>query len=256
MEGLKSPRRFAAVARKAAQAGKPLIVLKLGRSEPASRASLAHTGSITGSDAFYDALFARYGVLRAVSVEDLLDQAMLFSITPRRYWPAGPRVGIVSVSGGAAGVMADLADAAGMKPPTLSAGSVAEIASVLSGTGLTAQNPMDLSGQIQRTRPESWPKVVDTFLADESIDSLLVIDAMAQSEERVRFLDEARRKHGKAVAFVASSPEMRLLNDDVKIVARELQIPVLSGLEQAARAAAAPARFARKPGGRGAGPVA
>ncbi|MGC1817371.1 MAG: CoA-binding protein, partial [Casimicrobiaceae bacterium] len=101
MESVGDARRFLSAAREVAF-GKPIIVLKAGRSAAAARAAVSHTGALTGSDAVLDAAFRRCGVLRVNSMSELFDIAEVLGKQPR---PRGPRLAIVTNAGGA-GVLA------------------------------------------------------------------------------------------------------------------------------------------------------
>lgn len=79
IEQLRSPRRFLEAAERARQMGKPIIVLKVGRSVMARQATLAHTGALAGSDAVYDAVFRKHGVIRVEDLDEMLETANAFS---------------------------------------------------------------------------------------------------------------------------------------------------------------------------------
>jgi len=97
IEGIRSPQQFVAAAQAAAEAGKPILLVKVGRSEAARRAVQAHTGSLAGSDAVCDAVFRRLGVMRLDTLDELMEAAELFRTCPL---PAGEGVGLLSLSGG------------------------------------------------------------------------------------------------------------------------------------------------------------
>src|SRR5215469_12454883 len=79
VEDIKAPDKFRRVADKALRAGKPLIVGKIGQSEPGSRAAASHTGALAGSAAAYRAIFERYGVIEGRDLDDMVDLAMAFT---------------------------------------------------------------------------------------------------------------------------------------------------------------------------------
>src|SRR5262249_23871615 len=107
VEGFKSPASFFAATRRAIANGKRLVVLKTGRSELGRRAALAHTGSLTGPDDLYDALFRQLGIARVHDLDELIETAELLG-SAHALPLAGPA--IVSISGGSCGVAADLAE--------------------------------------------------------------------------------------------------------------------------------------------------
>ncbi|HLI50558.1 MAG TPA: acetate--CoA ligase family protein, partial [Thermomicrobiaceae bacterium] len=116
IESLSDIAKFRQVAAQAAEQDVAMVVLKLGRSDKASRAAIAHTGSLTGSDQLYDALFKQYGVIRVDDLEELLETAKLLSADRR---PAGCRLAVFASSGGECGLMADLAAASRVELPDL-----------------------------------------------------------------------------------------------------------------------------------------
>ena len=105
LEDARDGAAFQAAARRALALDKPLIILKAGRSEAGAKASVSHTGSLAGADEVYQAVFAQNGVLRADNLDELFDLAILAQ-APRR--PRGRRVQVVSISGAAGILMADV----------------------------------------------------------------------------------------------------------------------------------------------------
>jgi acyl-CoA synthetase (NDP forming) len=79
IEGIKNAEKFIEVIKLAAVRGKPIVMIKIGRSEPGARAANSHTAALTGSDALYDAICRQYGVLRVQSYDDLLELAQLLA---------------------------------------------------------------------------------------------------------------------------------------------------------------------------------
>jgi len=106
IEGFKRPDRFVWAAERARAAGKALLVVKVGRSAVAQRATAAHTGSLAGADAVHDAVFRKHGVLRFDSLDELLEAAELFRKAPL---PRGRGVAMLTLSGGQIGLIGDLA---------------------------------------------------------------------------------------------------------------------------------------------------
>ncbi|MEQ8193161.1 MAG: acetate--CoA ligase family protein [Rhodospirillales bacterium] len=148
IEGLKDPRRFPAVAAKAADAGIPLIVGKVGRSAAGKRATLSHTAHLAGDDTAYDAVFKRYGVLRANNPDEMLNMAAALTSAPL---PSGNRVAISTVSGGNAVWLSDEFEDAGIDVVELSEETQKKVAEVIPYFG-SAQNPIDLTAQANYMR--------------------------------------------------------------------------------------------------------
>ncbi len=103
IEGLRRPRDFFEKARKLSLK-KPLIALYVGGTEGGARASATHTAALSGPDHLFDAVFRQTGVVRAYTIEELLDFAWAFSTQPL---PKGDRMAVISVAGGPASSMAD-----------------------------------------------------------------------------------------------------------------------------------------------------
>jgi len=143
LEGCRDGNRLVAALQLAQAAGKPVIVVKVGRSASGSQATLSHTGSLAGEDRIYDAVFRQYGAYRADSFDEAMDVATMFaSAGPAQ----GKRIGLLSISGGVGAMMADTAEACGLDVapirPSAAADSLRELASFS-----TLQNPLDITAQ-------------------------------------------------------------------------------------------------------------
>ena len=168
LEGIRSPQKFVAAAQAAARAGKPILLVKVGRSKAARRAVQAHTGSLAGSDRVVDAVFRRLGVVRLNTLDELVEAAELFLTCPL---PEGEGVGLVSLSGGQIGLAADLAQDLGLTFPPLSETAQAVLAQVLPPYNSIA-NPLDAwgSGDLEK----SYPACVDAIARQEDVHLLAV----------------------------------------------------------------------------------
>jgi acyl-CoA synthetase (NDP forming) len=133
---------FAAAARRAIVAGKPIVVLKIGLSEITARSAQAHTGALVGDDRVFDGVCRQLGMIRVESIEDLLFTADVITRTGVLQ-PQG--LGSVSISGGACEIVADRAQVLGIPVPALSDGAVAELRAALPSFG-TPHNPLDITG--------------------------------------------------------------------------------------------------------------
>src|ERR1700687_6176235 len=102
--------------RRAPGSGKPIVLIKIGRSEAGARAAGSHTGALTGSDARLDAVCAQYGVIRVQDYDELLEVSQLLARAPRPD-PAG--IAVVSHSGGVSSLTADMLGQAGLQLPPL-----------------------------------------------------------------------------------------------------------------------------------------
>ena len=145
LEDVKTPVKFRRVAQKALQAGKPLIVAKIGQSEPGRRAVASHTAALAGSHAAYRAIFQHHGVIEGQDFDEMIDLAVGFLACAEKL-PAGNRMAICTSSGGAGVWMADACVRAGLEVPELDAPTRAAIDVHLPSYG-TSQNPIDSTAQ-------------------------------------------------------------------------------------------------------------
>lgn len=141
-ESFKEPHAFLRACLKARAAGKPVVVLKVGRSEAAARAALAHTGALVGDDAVVDAFLHAAGAIRVSSLEDLLATADLFARTGP---VAGNGIAVLAMSGGTCDIVADRAEEIGLALPEFGPETIAALQAVLPDFA-SAQNPLDVTG--------------------------------------------------------------------------------------------------------------
>lgn len=139
LEGLRDGPKFLWAAERALAAGKPIVVLKVGRDAAGRAAAVSHTGAIVGEDMAYDAAFRQWGVVRVGGLEALFEVAQMFATTPL---PRGRRVGIVSTTGGGGALMADACGALGLEMPPPGERLRARMREVLPDS-VPAGNPVD-----------------------------------------------------------------------------------------------------------------
>lgn len=141
LETIRDPAGFVAAAEAARDAGKPVVAIKVGRSVAGKAAAASHTASMAGWDTAYDAMFRRCGV----TVASDLDEALAFSAALLTNPPAhGPRIAVVTISGGAGALVADVVTAGGLEMPELSSELQAKIRGFIPSYGST-RNPVDLT---------------------------------------------------------------------------------------------------------------
>lgn len=186
MESIKKPERFAEVARRALELGKPIVALKVGRSELAARAAASHTGALVGDDAVIDAVLGELGVIRVDTVEDMLVTAGLGAFTGPL--PAGG-LGIASVSGGACDIIADLADREGLELPELADETVERLDNVLP-TFAHAHNPLDVTGAALG-QPGLWDASIRALGDDPSMSVVAVVNSVPWREDGRVFYGQA-----------------------------------------------------------------
>jgi acetyltransferase len=193
IEGFKDARKFTQVAKLAAERGKPIVLIKIGRSDLGARAAQSHTAALTGSDAVYDEIFAQYGVTRVQDYDELLEVSHLLAHLPK---PSQPGVAVVSHSGGISSLTADMCGQAGLDLPLLSDRARDGINGVLKGFGWAA-NPSDVTGF---ANSESFPEIMDYLISEPTVGNLVVASAGAdpQAEQVIAQRDAS----DKGVAFL------------------------------------------------------
>jgi len=179
LESFGNPRAFARIARRLARR-KPILALKGGTTGAGSRAAGSHTAALAGSDAAADALFAQAGVIRARTLEELIDVASLLSAQPV---PRGRRVAVVTNAGGLGILAADACESLGLELPEPSEETRATLATVLPAEG-SAGNPIDLLGG---ANAESFERTLPAVLADPGFDAAIVlfVPTVGSDEEAV-----------------------------------------------------------------------
>jgi acyl-CoA synthetase (NDP forming) len=142
LESVRRPARFVAALDRAAERGKPVIVLKVGRSERARRAIGSHTGGLAGESRVFSAVLRAHG---AIEVEDLDEMTEAIATCAGARRPAGRRIAVMTNSGGHAELILDVAASAGLELPPLSTETRAEVSRVIGPIGGDG-NPLDSWG--------------------------------------------------------------------------------------------------------------
>jgi len=204
VESFGNPRRFGRLARRVARR-KPILALKSGTSATGARAASSHTAALAGSEAGVDALFGQAGVIRATSLEELIDVATLLSSQPE---PKGRNVAVLTNAGGLGILAADACDAAGLELPELSEQTVAALGEWLP-TEASLANPVDMLGSATAA---SYARALPAVLADPHVDAVLVLFVPAvtsTADEVAAAVDAAAREVGsdKPVLAVVMSSE-------------------------------------------------
>lgn len=180
-ETIRKPEVFRRAARRAAELGKAIVILKAGSSELAAATAQAHTGALVGDDRVIDAVLRQDGVIRVKSVEDLICTGMLCAATgPLEH----PGIGIMSVSGGACDLIADQGDDAGLELPALSNAAAARIAAVLPPYA-HPQNPLDITGTAA-TRPDMWTAAFAALASEPTIGLIGAVTSLPTDGEPQR----------------------------------------------------------------------
>ena len=192
VEGFKDVRKVIAVAELAAERGKPIVLIKIGRSESGARAARSHTAALTGADALYDAVFSQYGIIRVQDYDDLLETAQLLAHQRK---PSRRGIAVVSHSGGISSLTADMCGLAGLDLPPLSEPARDGINAVVKEFGWAA-NPADVTGF---SRSEQFPRIMQHMIDEPEVGTLVVASAGAGNQ--VDQVIELRERSDKNVAF-------------------------------------------------------
>jgi acetyltransferase len=194
MESVGDARSFLSAAREVALT-KPIIVIKPGRSEAASRAAASHTGALTGSDEVLDAAFRRCGVLRVQNISDLFYMAEVLGKQPR---PAGRRLTILTNAGGPAVLATDSLIANGGELAPLAPETIEKLNGFLP-EHWSHNNPIDILGDADAER---YAKTIEVAAADPNSDGLLVVLApqgMTDPTQIAERLKPYAKQYGKPV---------------------------------------------------------
>lgn len=170
IEGITKPEKLVTALKKAAEKKKPIVVLKTGRSAKSQELAASHTGSLSGADKVLRTIFQRYGVIEATDLEELMSLAAAFS------WlgdlPKGDRCVFMNVSGGEAGVVADLADEYKIPLADMSSETKEYLKTLVPDYG-SVNNPFDMTAGIGY----NTPVMVDAMKAiskDDNVDAIVV----------------------------------------------------------------------------------
>lgn len=158
----------------AADAGKPVVAMKIGRSELGAAAAATHTGGLAGNDAVFDAILAECGAVRASSIDEMLDIAQYCDAAAQL--PAGPRIAVVTGSGGIGVLIADEAEPLKLSLPPLSEKAKRALQAVLPFA--VAANPFDTTAQVTSV-PQGIERTVEAMLAEGGCDTVIAYLAHA-----------------------------------------------------------------------------
>jgi len=167
LEGVSDGRAFIEQARRVSR-DKPVLAIKVGRSESGRRAVASHTGALAGRDAAYDAAFRKAGVLRAPSSEEMFDWARALAWCPL---PAGRRIAVLTNAGGPGAIGVDALEAAGLEMATLAETTRVALRAMLPPAA-SVNNPIDM---LASAGPVEFGTGLALVLADEGVDGVMVV---------------------------------------------------------------------------------
>ncbi len=167
LEGITNGKRFVEVAADVSQR-LPVIALKVGRFEAGQKAASSHTGALAASDIAFDAAFAKAGVLRARTAEEMFDWARALEHSPL---PRGSRIAILTNAGGPGVIAADALETNGLELSKLSESTLEALTNALPPAA-SIHNPVDM---LASASPETYAACLKALLMDEYVDGALVI---------------------------------------------------------------------------------
>lgn len=170
LETIRNVAAFRKAAAKVIAAGKSIVAYKVGRSESGAQSAVSHTGALAGADEVYDALFNQLGVIRAQTFADLLDIPAALSQGRRM---RGPRVAIVTSTGGAATVVADNVGLMGLEMPKPDAETSAKLLALELKEAELDRNPIDVT--LAGLRPDLFRSILKILAESPSFDAIVVV---------------------------------------------------------------------------------
>src|SRR5262245_14227707 len=199
VEGIKDGPGLVRAATAAAHAGKPMVLVKVGTSERGGKVAASHTGAITGDDRAYSAAFRQFGITRAKDLTELVDVATMFA---RHRAPSVPGAVIVSCgSGGAAEMMADLADQHGVELVDFSPAVRAKLTELLTPFSILV-NPIDIAGMTSdlNEEPQLFRRLMEYLLGETSVGFIgVIIPVLPYMDQLSRHIVELSRIFDKPI---------------------------------------------------------
>lgn len=244
VEGIADLEKFKAACRLARAAGKSVIAVKLGQSESGRQAAMAHTGSLAGSIAAFDAVTSELGVIRADTLDDAVELTELLVHTGA---PTGRKLGAITLSGAYRGLLYDAAERNGLEFPVIAPETRAKLEKVLS-VGSLIGNPID-GGFGVLSSADTFKACIEALESDPNIDTILLQEALPRepgsdrSEQYIKLVEDyITTKARKPISFIT------LVSHGQTAHSRALraQVPHVSFLQEANKALRAIGNVARR----------
>jgi acetate---CoA ligase (ADP-forming) len=237
VEGFKQPHLLLAVARKAAERNKPLIVLKGGRSEVSQRAAATHSGSLAGAAEVVDAAFRQTGVVSVRSINELIDTISVFSCESfLRKYHGGRRIGVLSGSGGECTLVSDAAASVGLEVPELTESTKSHLQEAIADFG-NMNNPLDGTGAMYDDE-KIFPRLLQALIDDANIDVVTI--NLEANDPRPKELKSGNR-FAQAIETAADSSNKPIacfssvvggpVDAEILLPLRRAGVPLMEGAE-------------------------
>lgn len=231
IEGVEDGRNLLKAVRKATVAGKPVVVLKAGKSEKGIRAVSSHTGSLAGLYKVYEAGLTQNGALVVNELDEFILATKALSWLPA---PHGDRVAIVTNGGGAGVLTTDAVELLGLRLAELSEETKRYLRGKLPPAA-SLNNPVDILGDAP---PERYEVAMEAVMKDENVDLVIVIGIMQSPAfkplEVLNSMKKLLKEYEKPTVFVAPGGEYTVNN--LKKIESEARIPTFKSPEEAAKA--------------------
>jgi len=179
VEGIRRPEAFMRVAAGALSVNKPILIVKIGRSEAGQRQARSHTGALAGSNQVFEAVCHRYGIVRCPTLEDLLETTLAF--LPGRM-PKGRRAALVVNSGGMKGIMLDHIEESRIELAQLSESTISAVRPLIPAD-LVVENPLEC-GVAGFGNEKSYVEIVRHYAQDERVDLLAIHGELPRPPEK------------------------------------------------------------------------
>ena len=232
VEGIRRPDEFMTVAEQALGKGKPILVVKLGRSEMGKRQAISHTGSLAGADEVFDAVCHRLGLIRCPTLEDLTETTLAFM--PGRF-PKGSRAAIVVNSGGMKGLICDHCDELKTNLAQLS-DKTKEAVRPLIPSELVVENPLEC-GVAGFGDEQGFINIVKLHAEDDGVDLLAIHGELPRGQQRSAglFKSVTTATEKPILAFARSTYSC---TDESRAFQEEAGMPFLQAIKPTLRALA------------------
>ncbi|MEC7489240.1 MAG: acetate--CoA ligase family protein [Pseudomonadota bacterium] len=168
-EGVRRPHALMAAAQRALDAGKPVLMLKVGRTLAGQEAAQSHTGALATDENIFKAMCHKYGIVLVETLDELIETSLAFS---SGRLPEGNRAALVGYSGGAKGLFIDIAEKIGLELPEFTTGTQHKLRGLID-SGVPVSNPLDTGAGLAR-RFEDFAYVCKIVAEDPNIDMISV----------------------------------------------------------------------------------
>lgn len=239
IEGARDGEKLRRVAEKALKVGKPIALLKVGRTGAGARAANSHTGSLAGDDQVYDAFFRQTGIVRINELSELTAFVHLHR-SGKNF--ENTRVAILGGSGGHGVMMSDICENAGLTVPEITSESRMALEAILPDFG-SAKNPIDLTAQAGGD-PTMMGRCLEVLTQSDDID-IILMQGFFRDRKSVDEVVELSKRSDKPIVFTARNAPTAEMAEYYKIL-RDNGLVILPDAKQAAKAIADMSWYQRK----------